>query len=358
MKQSSTIVNCQTKLAIYAGVSLLTVSLLAGCGDLESIGDGHYSDELFKLSQYNLDFTSAEQKKTIDINANCTWVIEKPSGAEWLAVSPTKGDGPMTVTFEPTDATNISARTADLTVTTATGLTNTIRVRQAPGKTSLTVTASIADFSPLGGDCIFSVTSNHAWTGSITDGDFGFFANESRVWKQDDFNEQETTTDIAVRCTPNTTFSKRTLIVTFITDDSELTETRTVTQLPGTLPTFTPGLAISDITRNSATATFKVQYDTFPITDCGIFLRTDPAHELPEKTIKADLQNFSSQQTAFDLTIPITGLTSGKTYYAQAYARNAVGIVTWPAEAKDAVEFTALGIPGRDDNPVLEARKR
>lgn len=357
MKQSSTIVNCQTKLAIYAGVSLLTVSLLAGCGDLESIGDGHYSDELFKLSQYNLDFTSAEQKKTIDINANCTWVIEKPSGAEWLVVSPTKGDGPMTVTLEPTDATNVSARTADLTVTTATGLTNTIRVRQAPGKTSLTVTASIADFSPLGGDCIFSVTSNHAWTGSITDGDFGFFANESRVWKQDDFNEQETTTDIAVRCTPNTTFSKRTLIVTFITDDSELTETRTITQLPGTLPTFTSDLTISDITRNSATATFSVKYDTFPITDCGILLRTETGQE---RTIKANLQSISSQQSAFTLTIPITitDLTSGATYYAQAYARNAVGIVTLPASAADAVEFTALGIPDRDDNPVLEAKKR
>ena len=351
------IVNCQTKLAIYAGVCLLTVSLLAGCGDMESIGDGHYSDELFKLSQYELDFTSAEQKKTIDINANCTWVIEKPADAEWLVVSPTKGDGPMTVTLEPTDATNVSARTADLTVTTATGLTNTIRVRQAPGKTSLTVTASIADLSPLGGDCIFSVTSNHAWTGSITDGDFGFFANESRVWKQDDFNEQETTTDIAVRCTPNTTFSKRTLIVTFITDDSELTETRTVTQLPGTLPTFTSDLTISDITRNSATATFKVQYDTFPVTDCGILLRTETGQE---RTIKADLQSISSQQSPFTLTIPITitDLTSGATYYAQAYARNAVGIVTLPASAADAVEFTALGIPGPDDNLVLEARKK
>lgn len=343
----------QIKLAIYAGVSLLTVSLLAGCGDMETIGDGHYSEELIKLSQYSLDFTSAEQKKTIDINANCTWVIEKPSGAEWLVVSPTKGDGPMTVTLEPTDATNVSARTADLTITTATGLTNVIHVRQAPGKTSMTVTASIVGFSPLGGDCTFYVTSNHAWTGSITDGDFGLFSNQSPVWEQDNLKEEETTTNVSIRCTPNTTLSERTLTVTFFTDNNELTETRTVTQLPGTLPTFTPGLAISDITRNSATATFNVQYDTFPITDCGIFLRTETGQE---RTIKADPQSFSSQQTAFTLTIPITDLTPGTTYYAQAYAINAVGIVTLPAA--DAVEFTALGIPGPNDNPVLEARKR
>ena len=350
--------NSQIKLAVYAGVSLLTVSLLAGCGDMESIGDGHYSDELFKLSQYELDLTSAEQQKTIDINANCTWVIEKPADAEWLVVSPTKGDGSGTVALKPTDATNVSARTADLTVTTATGLKNTIRVRQAPGKTSLTVTANIPGFTPLGGECTFYVTSNHAWTGSITDGGFGTFENQLLVWEQDNLKEQETTTNVSIHCSPNNTLSKRTLTVTFFTDDRERTETRTVTQLPGTLPTFTPGLAIGDITRNSATANFKVQYDTFPITECGIFLRTDPTQEPPEKTIIADLQNFSSQQTAFDLTIPITGLTSGKTYYAQAYARNAVGIVTWPTEAKDAVEFTALGIPGRHDNPVLEARKR
>lgn len=348
--------NYQTKLSIYAGVSLLTVSLLTGCGDMESIGDGHYSDELIKLSQYSLDFTSAEQKKTIEINANCTWVIEKPSGAEWLVVSPTKGDGSMIVTLEPTDATNVSARTADLTLTTATGLTNIIHVRQAPGKTSLTVTASIDNFSPLGGDCTFYVTSNHAWTGSITNGDFGLFSNQSPVWEQDNLKEEETTTNVSIRCTPNTTLSERTLTVTFFTDNNELSETRTVTQLPGTLPTFTSDLTIGDITRNSASATFGVKYDTFPVTDCGIYLRTDPAQEHPEKTIKADPQSLSSQQSAFTLTIPITDLTSGKTYYAQAYVRNAVGIVTLPASAADAVEFTALGIPGRDDNPVLEPK--
>jgi len=351
--------NYQSKLSIYAGVSLLTVSLLTACGDMESIGDGHYSDELIKLSQYSLDFTSAERKKTIEINANCTWVIEKPSGAEWLVISPTKGDGPMTVTLEPTDATNVSARTADLTLTTATGLTNIIHVRQAPGKTSLTVTASIDNFSPLGGDCTFYVTSNHAWTGSITDGDFGFFSNQSLVWEQDNLKEQETTTGVSIRCTPNTTLSDRTLTVTFFTDDRELTETRTITQLPGTLPTFTSDLTISDITRNSASATFGVKFDTFPVTDCGILLRTNLAQEHPD-TIKADPQSLSSQQSAFSQTIELTGLTSGETYYAQAYARNAVGIVTLPASAADAIEFTALGIPGRDDNlyPTLDARKR
>lgn len=346
-----------TLLYLRAGACFLLAAILVGCGDAESIGDGHYSDELFKLSQYNLDFTSAEMKKTIDINANCTWTIEKPSSADWLAISPSKGDGSMTVTFEPTDTTNISARTADIIVTTATGLKNTIHVRQAPGKTTLTVTASLNNVSPLGGDCTFSVTSNHAWTGSITEGDFGFFSNQSRVWKQDDFNEQETTTDVSINCSPNTTFSERTLTVTFITDNSELTETRTIVQLPGTLPTFTADLTISDLTRNTASATFAVKYDTFPITDCGILLRSDRAQERPD-TIKADSKYLSSQQSSVNPTVQITGLTSGKTYYAQAYARNAVGIVTLPASAADAVEFTALGIPGRDDNPVLERKKR
>ncbi len=334
-----------------AGACLLLTAFLAGCENVESIGDGLYSEELFKLSQYNLDFASAETKK-ININANCTWTIEKSGGAEWLAVSPTKGDGSQTVTIVPTDATNTGLRTADLTVTTATGLTNTIHVRQAPGKTSLTVTASIVNLSPLGGDCTFSVTSNHAWTGSITEGDFGFFAGQSRVWKQEGFFEQETTKDVSISCTPNTTLSERTLTVTFVTDNSELTETRTVTQLPGTLPAFTSDLTISDLTRSSATASFAVKYDTFPVTDCGILLRTDPAQERPD-TIKADSQAPNSQ-----LTVPLTGLASGQTYYAQAYARNAVGIVTLPASSADAVEFTTLAIPGRDDNPVLEARKR
>ena len=345
-----------TLLYLRACACFLLAAILVGCKEGDPIGDGHYSDELFKLSQYNLDFTSAE-KKTIEINANCTWVIEKPSGADWLAISPTKGDGPMKVTFETTDATNVSLRKADLTVTTATGLTNTIHVRQAPGKTTLTVTASIENFSPLGGDCTFSVTSNHAWTGSITEGDFGLFSNQSRVWLQEGFYEQETTTDVSIRCAPNTTLTERTFTVAFITDNSELTETRTVTQLPGTLPTFTSDLTIGDLTRNSASATFAVKYDTFPITDCGILLRTDRAQEYPD-TIKADPQSLGSQQSAFNLIIPITDLTSGQTYYAQAYVRNAVGIVTMPASAADAVEFTAPGIPGRDDNPVLEARKR
>ena len=358
MKQSSTIVNYQAKLAIYAAVSLLTASLLTGCGEVESIGDGHFSNERFQLSQYSLDFTATDLKKTIDITAYCTWTIEKPSGVDWLAVSPTKGDGPTKVTIESTDATNTSARTADLTITTATGLKNIIHVHQSPGKASLTVSGNIDDFTPLGGDCTFSVTSNHAWTGTITAGNFGLFPNQEKAWKLEGTFEEGVTTNVSIHCSPNTTFSERTLTVTFTTDDNELTETRTITQSPGTLPTFTTDLTIGDITRNSATVTFKVQYDTFPITECGIYLRTDPTQELPEMTFKADLQTISSEQKAFDLTIPITGLTSGKTYYAQAYALNAVGIVTLPASAADAVEFTALGIPGRDDNPVLEARKR
>ena len=344
----------------------LFIICLTGCGDVEPIGDGHYSAELFKLSQYSLDFTATDLKKSIDINANCTWTISKPSGADWLAINPSKGDGPMTVTFEPTDTTNISARTADLTVTTATGLTNIIHVRQAPGKTTLTVTASITALSPLGDDCAFSVTSNHAWTGSITAGDFGLFSNQSRIWKQEGFNEQETTTDVSIRCAPNTTLSERTLTLTFITDNSALTETRTVTQLPGTLPVFTSDLTIDDLTRSSAVATFSVRHDTFPITECGILLRSTPAQERPD-TIKADKQSFNSQLSArpwslhtwrtFNSTVPLTDLVSGQTYYAQAYARNAVGIVTLPSSVTEAVEFTVLAVPGKDDNPVLEAKR-
>ncbi|MBQ7494585.1 MAG: BACON domain-containing protein [Bacteroidaceae bacterium] len=336
----------------------LFIICLTGCGDVEPIGDGHYSAELFKLSQYSLDFTATDLKKSIDINANCTWTISKPSGADWLAINPSKGDGPMTVTFEPTDTTNISARTADLTVTTATGLTNIIHVRQAPGKTTLTVTASITALSPLGDDCAFSVTSNHAWTGSITAGDFGLFSNQSRIWKQEGFNEQETTTDVSIRCAPNTTLSERTLTLTFITDNSALTETRTVTQLPGTLPVFTSDLTIDDLTRSSAVATFSVRHDTFPITECGILLRSNPAQERPD-TIKANSQTVSqfSILNSQLVTVPLTGLVSGQTYYAQAYARNAVGIVTLPSSVTEAVEFTVLAVPGKDDNPVLEAKR-
>lgn len=346
MKQSSSY--------LHAGACFLLASLLTGCGEVESIGDGHFSNERFQLSQYSLDFTATDLKKTIDITAYCTWTIEKPSGVDWLAVSPTKGDGPTKVTIESTDATNTSARTADLTITTATGLKNIIHVHQSPGKSSLTVSGSIDDFTPLGGDCTFSVTSNHAWTGTITAGNFGLFPNQEKAWKLEGTFEEGVTTNVSIHCSPNTTFSARTLTVTFTTDDNELTETRTITQSPGTLPTFTTDLTIGDITRNSAEATFKVQYDTFPITECGIYLRTDPTQE-PEKTFKADLQTISSEGT---VTIAITGLTSGKTYYAQAYARNDVGTVTWPTSAADAVEFTALGIPGRDDNLPLAAKKR
>lgn len=347
MKQSSSY--------LHAGACFLLASLLTGCGEVETIGDGHYSNERFQLSQYSLDFTATDLKKTIDITAYCTWTIEKPSGVDWLAVSPTKGDGPTKVTIESTDATNTSARTADLTITTATGLKNIIHVHQSPGKSSLTVSGNIDDFTALGGDCTFSVTSNHAWTGTITAGNFGLFPNQEKAWKLEGTFEEGVTTNVSIHCSPNTTFSERTLTVTFTTDDNELTETRTITQSPGTLPTFTTDLTIGDITRNSATATFSVKYDTFPITDCGILLRSKTGQE---RTFKADLQSISSQQSAFSQTIELTGLTSGETYYAQAYARNDVGTVNLPASAADAVEFTALGIPGRDDNLPLAAKKR
>ena len=71
---------------------LCAVILLTGCG-------GDKADEpviaTMKVSESNLDFTSAGGNAEVELTANCDWVIhEKP---DWVSVTPNKGNGDATL---------------------------------------------------------------------------------------------------------------------------------------------------------------------------------------------------------------------------------------------------------------------
>lgn len=139
------------------------VALLASCGDAD-------------ITDYILssDYVSADKTVTtngdatttsFNIDANCSWTITgQPS---WMTVTPSNGSGAtkVTVNFTSENPSALNSRTANLTLTTADGITKTIAITQQPATEKLTV--SPTSFTSLNADAHTEkvvIQCNSKWT--------------------------------------------------------------------------------------------------------------------------------------------------------------------------------------------------
>lgn len=90
---------------------LCAVILLTGCG-------GDKADEpviaTMKVSESNLDFTSAGGNAEVELTANCDWVIhEKP---DWVSVTPNKGNGDATLKIRVSSNNEYNSRNGNIVI--------------------------------------------------------------------------------------------------------------------------------------------------------------------------------------------------------------------------------------------------
>lgn len=120
--------------------------------------------------------------------------------------------------------------------------------------------------------------------------------------------------------------------------------TRILRQAAATQPVITDfGIDEASISKNAATAHFRLVAGNLPTTACGLLLSTE----------EAQVQNGTRYVAATIadglITVSATELTKGQTYYICAFATNKACTVYSPV-----LSFKTKSLPGEEDNPTPE----
>lgn len=118
---------------------------------------------MIDVSESELTFLASGGEKSLSITSNTSWQI---NGAKsWCYVNITQGNGNREITVEVEKNTTKDERTCNLTVTTNDGMTQRVKITQAPAETSLTVSpAEITLNGEKGVKDEVTITSNGHWT--------------------------------------------------------------------------------------------------------------------------------------------------------------------------------------------------
>lgn len=111
-----------------------------------------------------VNFSSASDIQSISVQSNESWTVTKTSGADWLSLSRTTGNGNLPFTISVTSNTG-SQRQATVTVTGKTsGKTATISVTQFGVSYNLSASPTSVSFGSGQSSQTITVTSNDSWT--------------------------------------------------------------------------------------------------------------------------------------------------------------------------------------------------
>ena len=118
----------------------------------------------------SISFSNAAASHNISIASNSRWIVSKPSAAAWLSVTPERGDGNGSITVSVNDNNTNDIRSSAVTITTESGITKPIQVRQVGTAPAIIIDRAAATASPNGEDITVSVTASRAWTPHIPQG--------------------------------------------------------------------------------------------------------------------------------------------------------------------------------------------
>lgn len=309
---------------------LLSLSLLLACSGGDSSNDSPSGGSEY-LNVSDIVVQGDQTSATLNINAsqNCSWTITWADS--WISsISPYsgRGNGSAMITVS-TNPSSHSSRSATIKVSNSSGnIVRTITLTQTANKETLDISVSSMEFDYKAETRNVTITSNTHWL--ITGG-----AN----WLSLSGNEGDNNGNVSISVDENTSKDPRETVLT-ITGTSGTTKQISIKQSGASYATITAP-QISSITQTSAQVSFT--YDSnINVTTYGICYSTS---ENP--TIDND-SNVSQSATANqgNPTIPVSGLTSGITYYVRAYIINAEG-----TKYSNSASFTtANNWPGQDDN--------
>lgn len=323
--------------------ALCAVMSLGACGGGDDDEDGPVvNSDILNVDNGNIIINGDELVGTIVITANCHWVIQKQAGADgdWLTVNPSEGTGNATisVTANSVNPSSTDSRKMTLVLKSDGGISRSITVTQTIASETLTISPEFLDFTNQEITKEFTITSNASW--SITGvGDWltlspdkGKGSQTVQVTVQENHKEKKRTITLVINAVSGN-LSPRNLIIT---------------QDAGTLPTVS-AIQVSYPTKESVILNSSFTSD-FPVSKCGFCYGTTVNPTINDLNIEQDPQDSKSSS----FSQPLTDLEAGKTYYARAYAINAVGVAY-----SENLGFTIQAqIPGEDDNNMPNPTKK
>ena len=298
-------------------------------------------------------------QSSFQILSNTTWeiIITYPSDdRNWLTADKPESSGDQIVTLTAKKAITDIERNAVITIRcTESGVTKSVQLNVNQSGLSqiyLTVVQDRLDFAAIAGSAkeVEVSKSNAQWWITQVSIDP---ANDSS-W----FTISERTgvgeTKISVSCTDNTTPTRRlaTLIFTSGNKNGGVTQQVMIEQEAGKVADISDFAAVS--TENILkTISFKFGFTSqFAVTEYGVcYSATNSMPTISDGHTAIE----SNEKSATEVTVTANELQPRTTYYARAYAKNAVGT----AYSSNVITFTTLGeSPDKDDNPPLFSRRR
>ena len=95
--------------SFLAVLAFATAFAFVGCTEDEP---NKVEDPQIEISTATLSFTQAEESKTIDVTSNADWQVDVAAAADWVTVTPAKGNGSKTVSVTVAENTTSKSREA------------------------------------------------------------------------------------------------------------------------------------------------------------------------------------------------------------------------------------------------------
>ena len=317
----------------YSGTTSRKTKITIKAGKVEQVVNIKQEETTLTLTpNKEMSFGAAASSQSLSITSNTSWTVS--SNAGWCTVDKSSGSGndavSITVTANPEV---ITPREATLTVKTRNGVRSAdVIVKQAGKAIELNVSPQTLNFAATGDTKTLNVNCNTDWKATASDGRVKLSANEG--------SKNDKT--VSVTLPENKTQSPLSYDITFTAGNHSPVRV-SVNQAAATLPQVgTLSLTAGSVGRYEAKVSFSCTSE-FPITSCGICYSKTNQKPTTDDSVKQG--SISSQS----VTISLSGLESGTTYYVRAYAVSAIG----KKYSDNVVTFTTLGIePGDDDNPL------
>lgn len=282
--------------------------------------------EKLSVSTNEVSFPRTEEslESSFVVTNNSTWEILETQ--DWYTATPMSGNGSETVTIKVKKKEDDWDNEHTLTIQSAQGLTETVKIYQQGILTTLAIAQNKIDVDALEGITVLQLSGDASWIASV---DAGWLKLGKLSGKGDE--------NLQLTYSTNETSGPREATVTITTSTQELK--CVVTQAIASVPTCAEP-TMDKVEKYGFTVTSSYS-SVIPVSEYGIVYSQSPNPTVGDSKIPCiDGTN--------PFTLSASSLVSGKTFYVRAYARNGAGI-----GYSDQIEVVTGGkTPGKDDNPT------
>ena len=279
-----------------------------------------------------LTFLFSGGKQEFTITSNTSWEIT--GMGDWFSLDKQSGTGTDKVEITVNEIQTDVARNSTLVISAENGTkTDYIIIQQQEKVIELSVSPQILTFPAYGGSKEIQITCNADWT-----------AIAAHDWVQLSQYSGSQSKTLTITLPENKNMTKLESTIT-IKSGRDKIETISLDQSAATLPEVGMLMLLEGtVGRHEATLSFSAT-SVFPITACGLCYSISNMMPTTSDTCQKVTDNT--------LSVVLTGLESGTTYYVRAYATSDIGTVY----SSNVVIITTAGSdPDENDNPVPNPR--